>query len=279
MNSDPLQVFFDGFDDLRGVRTSTGPLRAALASGGAETVEDLVRYGNLRVPQFSLLGATMAVPTVTRRVTGRPRGGYAAPVAIEDALHAGAVLRVERPDLRWPELAEGLAELTGPLEVGRLAVYALHFDDRAQRLRFDCAAARFLVTQLAGTTAWWTSASPQRGVLDRGGSRQVSGEAEGGAEWCEPLTSSVLLVMCYALPDAGSVRQALAEAFLGQLGSTGEAERHHLVAVEAKAEWLHHRLDGFLTEIRLGTAGAEIDLLGPVAECAGPTVELSEGAS
>jgi hypothetical protein len=276
-STDPLHDFFTAFDDFRATATDPAPISAALtaasaAACAAEPFDEALRYGNLRAPQFSVIGSSTPPRTRERLVASRPLPGYADTRWLAEALDAGAAVRVERPDLRFPQLLSGFSGLRDDLAAGRLAGYQLYLRPAAgpqpRSLRFDCGSTHYLVVQLSGATAW--GGDGER--LDPGRARHLHPGTPGDAGQCRALGPSSLLVLVFARPDDRSLRRALAEGFRAHLRDTGEAERHHLVPADAKADWLHRRLGEFLADPGLHGSRDRLDLLRPAAEAAAPTL-------
>lgn len=276
--ADPIGAFFEGFDGFRGARTDIGPARAALEDVEcADGARGMLPYANLRLPQFSLLGAdASSAPTHDRVVANRTQRGYAAARAISDALGRGAVLRVERPDLRSPRLRTGLAGLREAVDDASLAIFELRLEPSRRILRFACDRSRYLVTQRAGVTEWLRDDRTPGSEPDRlgpGASRYVGQAGTGGGEVCAAVEPSTLLVMAYALPGPEQARRALASDFLSHLDDIGDGERHHLVGASDKVQWLLARLHSYL-DTRWSQAG-RLNLLGPASD----RLEISVAAS
>lgn len=267
---DSIETFFDGFDELGGTHTDTSPIQKALVDAGtADELVEMLPHASLRLPQFSLLEARPSTAAIGRRmVANREQHGYADSRRLSDALDRGAVLRVERPDLRSAGLRAGLSGLHGALDDGSLGIFELQFQPSDLTLRFGCETCRYLVTQRTGSTQWSGSPSDPRAELDRlrqGASRQVG--SAGTDELCTALEPSRLLVLAYAPPGVEARRRALAAGFLRHLDDSGDAERHHLVAASGKVHWLRQRLDAYLEDCAREPdgAGARLNLLGPAS--------------
>ncbi|MDQ2873314.1 MAG: hypothetical protein M3Y33_00170 [Actinomycetota bacterium] len=276
MNVDALREFFADFDKYRSGSTEVEPVSDALAEASMtasrrDPFDEVLKYGNLRVPQFSIIGMSSRLLARERLVANHPQAGYADARLLAEALGDGAVVRVERPDQRSPQLRAGLSSIQDDLAAGRLGCYQLYLQptvshgSQPRSLHFDCGSARYLVTQLAGTTAWGSADTR----LGPGHARYLHAGGDGA---CRPLSPSILFVMAFVLPDTRSLRYTLAQGFLAHLQESGEAERHHLVAADAKADWLRGLLSDFLADPSLSGRHDRLNLLRPAAEEAPLTV-------